>query len=157
MSATACLECRVQLMAPTTSAAYDVNGDFLYYPKDMVEPKRDLYFPPKITGADFSKFSMTRTHAWINSLSRGVIGQDGQGLLLMLHGNAAETTAVGLAGAYAVRRGRPQRTFSVKRLSTISSELNSLREAISSNAVITIHKVMSSYDILMCVHSNVCF
>ncbi len=91
-----CLVCRTQLMTPTTAAAFDINGDFQYYPQDLVVLTGDQCHPPRLTGVDISDYGMTRTHAWINGISRKAIGQDGQGLLLIMYGRGsfAETRAL---------------------------------------------------------------
>ncbi|TFK83039.1 hypothetical protein K466DRAFT_603198 [Polyporus arcularius HHB13444] len=65
-------------------AAFDINGDFQYYPQDLVVLTGDQCHPPRLTGVDISDYGMTRTHAWINGISRKAIGQDGQGLLLII-------------------------------------------------------------------------
>ncbi len=144
-----CLSCKVQLTTRTTSAAYDVSGDFKKHPKDSAI-LTDGNFAPAPACRDAPLFDIIRNHARVNSISKSVVGEDAQGLLLMLYGFTARTKAEDIARAYE-EQGRPRYTFSFSRLAAMPSEIDSFRTAIASNAVLVIHKVSSSSQIdLVC-------
>ncbi|KAI0690554.1 hypothetical protein C8T65DRAFT_834357 [Cerioporus squamosus] len=109
--------------------AYEINGIFEEYP---VSSKNG----PAVELVDTTLRDIVRTHTRINAISKSVIGEDSQGLLLMLHGSTAWAKARAIAQAYQ-SLGRPRHTFFVSEV-VESSELDSFRKAISSNAVLVV-------------------
>ncbi|TFK83040.1 hypothetical protein K466DRAFT_590048 [Polyporus arcularius HHB13444] len=119
-------------------AAYDVSGDFKKHPKDSAVLS-DGNFAPAVACRDAPLLDIIRNHARANSISKSVVGEDAQGLLLILYGFTARTKAEDIARAYE-QLGRPRYTFSFSRLAAMPSEIDSFRTAIASNAVLVIHK-----------------